>query len=101
VAGASLTGHGATDDLGTECAYATGEVEAQTNAEGRYLAQWRRRPGGTFGGCLFLTIAPPPGSELATVSIDSVRVTFYDRSDPVLPTDTLFVDAVLPPASDS
>ena len=99
--GASVTGYGATDGLVAECANATGEVEAQTDADGRYLAQWRRRPGGTFGGCLFLTITPPSESELATVSIDSVRVTFYDRNDPALPTDTLFVDVVLPPASDS
>ncbi len=35
------------------------------------------------------------------MSIDSMRVTFYDRNDPALPTDTVFVDVVLPPGSDS
>lgn len=98
---ASVTGYGATDDYGTECAYASGELDTETNAEGRFLTQWRRRPGGTFGGCLFLTITPPPGSELEAISIDSMRVTFYDWNDPALPTDTVLVDVVLPPASDS
>jgi hypothetical protein len=101
VAGASVTGYGAMDGTNFECRYATGELEAETDGEGRYIAQWRRDPGGTFGGCLFLIFTPPEGSGLATKSMDSMRVTFYHWTDPELRTDTVFVDAVLPQASDS
>ncbi|WP_419936794.1 hypothetical protein [Candidatus Palauibacter sp.] len=89
------------DEVRRQCAFASGELEASTGVEGQYVARWHRRPGGTFGGCLFLTVTPPESSGLGTVSIDSLRVTFYDVNDPTLKTDTLKVNVVLPPESDS
>ena len=101
VVGASVTGYGATDEVRRQCAFASGELEASTGSDGQYVARWHRRPGGTFGGCLFLTVTPPESSGLGTVSIDSLRVTFYDVNDPALKTDTLEVNVVLPSGSDS
>ena len=72
---------------------------ARTFSSGRYAVRVRiGMSGNTWPGCVFLTFTPPEGSELLSVSIDSIPTLVYDREDPRAKTDTLKVDAVLPKA---
>lgn len=73
-----------------------------TFPDGKYFMVWSL-PGalggdGTFNGCMSFRFTRPAESGLVPVSLDPLRMTFYDSEDPGLQTDTLVVDVVLPAA---
>lgn len=73
-----------------------------TDENGEYRARISETPhtGGAGQRCLFIEFLPPDGLGLGSVSIDSMRVHLYSGHDPARRADTLFINAVLGPATD-
>jgi len=100
VAGAVVLGVATMDQPFAECSLYRGELlRTTTGATGRYVTSWglpgALGGGGTFGGCLSVSVEPPSTSGLSAATMDSIRVTFLSACDPAWP-DTATVNVVLP-----
>lgn len=73
-----------------------------TDENGEYRARISETPhtGGAGQRCLFIEFLPPDGLGLGSVWIDSMPVHLYGGHDPARRADTLFINAVLGPATD-